>query len=92
MNDVNFNTVDLSKVSNENLQKLAAAIAAEQNERKASRFKELAEAAAGALNALAKEFPFVEFNIDIECGECDFCDVINLFDCTSKFSASDFRM
>ena len=73
------------------LDQLAAAVAAEKEKRKESRFNELATAAADALNALVKEFPFVSFNIDFECEECDCADTVNLFDAVTRFDARYFH-
>ena len=73
------------------LDQLAAAVAAEKEKRKKSRFNELTTAAADALNALVKEFPFVSFNIDYECYECNCVDTVNLFDTVTHFDASYFH-
>ena len=73
---------DFSGVSTEELKAMEAAIKAEQLKRDDAHYNELIATLCNAFNELKSAFPTTCLDIDIECGECDYSntlDVINYF-------------
>ena len=69
---------DFSGLTFEELQKMEAAIVKERNARKEARYNELVATLCNAFNELKKEFPTTCLDIDIECGECDYSNTLDL--------------
>ena len=84
--------VDVKSMSLAELDELQRVIHLEKENRKEKRLVELCDIVCDALNTLKKEYPFVEFNQEIECPDCDCYIDVNLFDHCDKFSANMFSM
>jgi hypothetical protein len=84
--------LDIKHMSWDELEELQRVVHLEKEKRKEKRFVELCDTVCTALNALKKEYPFVEFSQEIECPDCDCCIDVNLFDHCDTFSANMFSM
>lgn len=71
---------DFSSVSNDELILMEAAIKAEKLKRDDAHYNELVATLYNAFNELKKEFPTTTLDIDIECGECDYSNTLDLID------------
>ena len=71
---------DFSGVSTEELKAMEAAIKAEQLKRDDAHYNELIATLCNAFNELKREFPTTCLDIDIECGECDYSNTLDLIE------------
>lgn len=78
----NYAAKDLEALTKEALEKLKRDCEIELQKRKEARYNYLVESVCGAINTLAKEFPYAELNIFYDCEECrveNSIDVLNYF-------------
>ena len=71
---------DFSGVSNDELIMMEAAIKAEKLRRDDAHYNELVATLCNAFNELKKAFPTTTLDIDIEGGECDYSNTLDLID------------
>ena len=71
---------DFSGVSSEELRAMEAAIKAEQLKRDDAHYNELIATLCNVFNELRREFPTTCLDIDIECGECDYSNTLDLIE------------
>ena len=71
---------DFSSVSNDELIMMEAAIKAEKLKRDDAHYNELVATRCNAFNELKIEFPTTTLDIDLECGECDYSNTLDLID------------
>ena len=71
---------DFSGVSNDELIMMEAAIKEEKQKRDNAHYNELVATLCNAFNELKKAFPTTCLDIDIECGECDYSNTLDLMD------------
>lgn len=80
----------LNECSVSELEEMAKAIKLEMDKREDERFKALCRSAADAFNALKKEFPWVSYEVDVNC-DCGESYEINLFDMVDSLVVTHFR-
>ena len=71
---------DFSGVSNDELIMMEAAIKAEKLKRDDAHYNELIATLCNAFNELKRAFPTTCLDIDIECGECDYSNTLDVID------------
>ena len=71
---------DFSGVSNDELIMMEAAIKAEKLRRDDAHYNELIATLCNAFNELKRAFPTTCLDIDIECGECDYSNTLDVID------------
>ena len=84
---------NIKHMNDEDLEELFNRLTAEKEQRKKNRRHELIEAVCEAMNALHKEFPYVELCVPFYCSECeceDKFDVLEHFRGELKYNDFDY--